>query len=133
VRHGDTPGHVEIYKLEPYVLAADLYTIPGREGEGGWSWYTGSAAWLYQLLVKDLLGMRLESDLLSFCPLLPADWTGFRLTYRYRNTFYHIQLQKTGDAAWNTRRVRVDGVDRPDRKIRLVDDGRKHHCLVELG
>ena len=133
VRHGDTPEHVRTYKLEPYVLAADLYTIKGREGEGGWSWYTGSAAWLYRLLVKDLLGIGLETNTLSFSPLIPAGWTGFKLTYRYRNTFYHIEFKKTGDATWNTRRVWVDGVEQPDRKIHLVDDGRKRHALVELG
>ncbi len=133
VRHGDTPEHVGTYRLEPYVLAADLYTVPGHEGEGGWSWYTGSAAWLYRLLVTDLLGVRLETTALSFSPLLPADWTGFKLTYRYRNTFYHIQFRRTGDATWNTRRVLVDGAEQPDRKVHLVDDGRKRHVLVELG
>lgn len=133
VRHGDTPEHVRTYKLEPYVLAADLYAVQGHEGEGGWSWYTGSAAWLYRLLVEDLLGIHLDTNVLSFSPLLPADWTGFKLTYRYRNTFYHIQFQKTGDATWNTRRVWVDGIDQPDRKIHLVDDGHKHHALVKLG
>ena len=133
IRHGDTPEHVQTYQLEPYVLAADLYTAPGHEGQGGWSWYTGSAAWLYRLLVEDLLGLRLETDLLSFHPLLPPGWTGFKFTYRYRNTFYHVQLQKTGDETWNTRRVLVDGAEQPDRKIHLVDDGRERHAVIELG
>ena len=133
IRHGDTPEHVRTYKLEPYVLAADLYTVKGHEGEGGWSWYTGSAAWLYRLLVKDLLGLHLETNVLSFSPLLPTDWNGFKLTYRYRNTFYHIQFLKTGEATWNARRVVVDGADQPDQKIHLVDDGRKHQALILLG
>jgi cellobiose phosphorylase len=133
VRHGDTPEHIGTYKVEPYVLAADLYTVPGHEGEGGWSWYTGSAAWLYQLLIQDLLGLHLEIDALSFSPLLPAEWPGFKLTYRYRDTFYHIEFQKTGDETWNTRRVLLDGIEQPDGKIRLLDDGLKHHAFVELG
>ncbi len=133
VRHGDTPEHVRTYKLEPYVLAADLYTARGHEGAGGWNWYTGSAAWLYRLLVESLLGLRLETNTLSFSPLLPAGWTGFKLTYRYRNTFYHIRFQKIGDETWNVRRVLVDGADQPGRKIHLVDDGRERHAVVELG
>jgi len=133
VRHGDTPEHVETYKLEPYVLAADLYTARGHEGQGGWSWYTGAAAWLYRLLVEDLLGVCLETDVLSFRPLLPPTWTGFKLTYRFRNTFYHIELRKVGEATRSPRRVVVDGAEQPDRKIHLVDDGRERHAVVELG
>lgn len=133
IRHGDTPEHVETYKLEPYVLAADLYTAPGHEGAGGWSWYTGSASWLYRLLVEDLLGLRLETDVLTFAPLLPAGWTGFKLTYRYRNTFFHVQLQKVGPETGTVRRVTVDGAEQPDGKIHLVDDGRERNVLVELG
>ena len=133
VRHGDDPEIASRYKLEPYVLAADVYTASGHEGEGGWSWYTGSASWLYRLLVEDLLGIRIEVDTLSFAPLLPGDWTEFKVTYRYRNTFYHVQLKKTGPETWNTRRVFVDGAEQPDGKIHLVDDGRPRQAYVELG
>ena len=133
VRHGDTPERAATYKLEPYVLAADVYTAAGHEGAGGWSWYTGSASWLYRLLVEDLLGFRLEVDVLTFAPLLPADWPGFKLTYRYRNTFYHVEIRRTAPAAGTVRRVAVDGADQPDRAIHLVDDGRERQCLVELG
>ena len=133
VRHGDTPEHVATYKLEPYVLAADVYTAAGHEGAGGWSWYTGSASWLYRLLVEDLLGMRLEVDVLTFAPLLPAGWPGFKLTYRYRNTFYHVEIRRTAPAAAAVRRVSVDGAEQPDLQIHLVDDGRERRVLVELG
>ncbi len=133
VRHGDTPEHVQTYKLEPYVLAADVYTARGHEGEGGWSWYTGSASWLYRLLIEDLLGIRIEADTLSFAPLLPAGWTEFKVTYRYRNTFYHVQLRKVGEETGKTRRVFLDGAEQPGGKIHLVDDGRPRQALVELG
>ena len=133
IRHGDTPERAARYKLEPYVLAADVYSARGHEGEGGWSWYTGSASWLYRLLVEDLLGIRIEVDTLSFAPLLPNDWTEFKVTYRYRNTFYHVRLKKVGDETWKTRRVYVDGAEQPDGKIHLVDDGRPRQAYVELG
>ena len=129
----DTPEAAASYKLEPYVLAADIYTAAGHEGEGGWSWYTGSAAWLYQFYIEHLLGIHIEADILTFAPLFPADWTQFKVTYRYRNTFYHVTLKKVGPETWNTRSLWVDGVEQPDHKIHLIDDGRPRHAIVELG
>ena len=133
IRHGDTPEHADIYKIEPYVLAADLYTAPGHEGSGGWSWYTGAAGWLYQLLIEGLLGIHLEVDTLTFAPLFPADWTEFKINYRYRNTFYHIQVKKVGPDTGNIRQIWVDDAEQPDRKIHLIDDGRARQALVEVG
>ncbi len=133
VRHGDTPEHAATYRIEPYVLAADLYTAPGHEGKGGWSWYTGSAAWLYQLLVGDLLGIHLHTDVLTFTPLFPEDWSEFKITYRFWNTFYHIQIKKVGDDTSITRHVWVDGEEQPDGKIHLVDDGQERQAYVEVG
>jgi cellobiose phosphorylase len=131
IHHGDTPPHALTYKVEPYVLAADVYTAQGHEGQGGWTWYTGSAGWMYRLIVEELLGLRLDVDVLSFCPLFPADWTEFTLHYRYRNTFYHIRVAKLVDAPPHFQRVTVDGVEQPDRRIHLVDDGKEHTALVE--
>lgn len=128
-----TPAAAASYKLEPYVLAADIYTAAGHEGEGGWSWYTGSAAWLYQFYIEHLLGIHIEADILTFAPLFPADWTQFKVTYRYRNTFYHVTLKKVGPETWNTRNLWVDGVEQLDHKIHLIDDGRPRHAIVELG
>ena len=133
VRHSDSPETAARYKLEPYVLAADLYTADGHEGEGGWSWYTGSAAWLYQFYVEHLLGIRIQADTLSFTPLFPPDWTQFKLTYRYRNTFYHVELQKTGPDTTRTQHLWLDGIEQPDGKIHLLDDGRERHATVHLG
>lgn len=133
IRHGDTPEHANTYKIEPYVLAADLYTAKGHEGAGGWSWYTGSASWLYRLLVEDLLGIHLETGTLTFAPLLPSGWTEFKVTYRYRNTFYHITVRKTGPETDKACRVWVEGVQQPDGKIHLTDDGRERQATVETG
>jgi cyclic beta-1,2-glucan synthetase len=133
IRHGDTPEAAARYKIEPYVLAADLYTAQGHEGAGGWSWYTGSASWLYRLLVEDLLGIHLETDVLSFAPLFPADWTEFKLTYRFRNTFYHVHLKKVGEETWTTRKLWLNGVEQPDGTLHLVDDGQERNAYVELG
>jgi cellobiose phosphorylase len=133
IRHADSPERVSTYKVEPYVMAADVYSAKGHEGRGGWTWYTGSAAWMYQLLVEELLGLRRDVDTLWFSPLLPAAWEGYTLHYRYRNTFYHIRIVKAGAQPWNVRRVVLDDAEQGDSKIHLVDDGHEHNAVVEVG
>ncbi|NQU75592.1 MAG: cyclic beta 1-2 glucan synthetase, partial [Planctomycetes bacterium] len=133
IRHGDTQERISAYKVEPYVVAADVYSAPGHEGQGGWTWYTGSAGWMYQLLVEELLGFRLEVDTLSFAPVLPEAWEGFLLHYRYRSTFYHIRIVKMGAETWQVWRVLLDDVEQTDRKIHLIDDRQEHQAVVEVG
>ncbi len=133
VRHADSPERASAYKVEPYVVAADVYYTKGHEGQGGWTWYTGSAGWMYRLLVEDLLGLRLEVDALSFSPLLPAEWGQYTLHYRYRNTFYHIRVIKRSGQAWDVQRVLLDDVEQADRRIHLIDDCQEHHAVVEVG
>lgn len=133
IRHADSPERASKYKVEPYVVAADVYSAKGHEGRGGWTWYTGSAGWMYRLLVEDLLGLRLEVDTLTFLPLLPAEWNEYTLHYRYRNTFYHIRVVKMGERATQVHRVVLDGVEQHDRSIHLVDDGKDHPAVVEVG
>ena len=85
------------YQIEPYVVAADVYALPPHTGRGGWSWYTGSAGWLYRLIVESLLGLRLEVDRLHVAPCFPANWQEFKVHYRYRETVYHIVVLHTPD------------------------------------
>jgi cyclic beta-1,2-glucan synthetase len=93
--------------------------------------YTGSAGWMYRLIVESLLGLRLEVDKLHFAPCLPADWQGFKLHYRYRETVYHIAVLQTPAGDGETR-VTVDGIAQPDQTLPLVDDRRVHAVEVRL-
>ncbi|HEX5102885.1 MAG TPA: cyclic beta 1-2 glucan synthetase, partial [Pirellulaceae bacterium] len=86
ISHGATPDDVSIYRVEPYVVAADVYGVDPHKGRGGWTWYTGSAGWMYRLIVESLLGLHLQVDKLRFAPCLPDDWTEFKIHYRYRET-----------------------------------------------
>ena len=113
--------------------AADVYSAQEHEGRGGWTWYTGSAGWMYRLLVEDLLGLRLKVDTLAFVPLMPAAWNEYTLHYRYRNTFYHIRVVKLGTEAPQVQRVVLDGIEQPDKSIHLVNDGKEHPAIVEVG
>jgi cellobiose phosphorylase len=135
INHALTPEGTAIYKVEPYVVAADVYAMAPHTGRGGWSWYTGSAGWMYRLIVESLLGLSLERDCLRFTPCLPAQWAGFTLRYRYRETVYDIALRQTLAAAGariHATMVTVDGVAQPDGAVHLVDDRAAHQVLVEV-
>ena len=128
-RRGEDAAQVDIYKVEPYVVCADVYAVAPHTGRGGWSWYTGSAGWLYRLLVESLLGLTLEAGKLRLAPLLPPEWDGYELDYRHRGTPYRIRVRQcdTGTAG----SVRLDGVPQPDGRIPLHDDGVEHRVEVE--
>jgi cellobiose phosphorylase len=131
VNHGETPEAIATYKVEPYVVAADVYALSPHTGRGGWTWYTGSAGWMYRLIVESLLGLRLEVDKLRFAPCLPAHWEGFKVHYRYRETVYHIVVLQT-PAASGGMKLTVDGVERNDAAIPLVDDRQEHAVEVRI-
>jgi cyclic beta-1,2-glucan synthetase len=127
VRHGSTPQDSALYKVEPYVVAADVYAVAPHVGRGGWSWYTGSSGWMYRLIVESLLGIGLADERLTLAPHLPADWAGFRLHYRYRRSMYVITVMP-GDVAG----LVVDGVPQAGNVIELVDDATSHDVELRL-
>ncbi|MCG6881461.1 MAG: cyclic beta 1-2 glucan synthetase [Deltaproteobacteria bacterium] len=131
VNHGRSPEETSTYKVEPYVIAADVYAVAPHTGRGGWTWYTGSAAWMYRLVVESLLGLKLEVDKLRFEPCLPADWNGFKVHYRYRETVYHIEVLQTDDENTDVR-VTVDGTEGRDKTIPLKDDHLEHTVEVRI-
>jgi cyclic beta-1,2-glucan glucanotransferase len=132
VRHGDSQSAIDRYKVEPYVIAADVYTNPQHAGRGGWTWYTGSAGWMYRLITESLLGLRLEVNRLRLTPSMPAKWDSFTVHYRYRETFHHIHFRKVGSSG-AVSRVTFDGAEQADKMIPLVDDRHEHNVEVELG
>ncbi|HVF65574.1 MAG TPA: glucoamylase family protein [Casimicrobiaceae bacterium] len=125
INHARSLDAVATYRAEPYVVAADVYAVDPHIGRGGWSWYTGSAGWMYRLILESLLGVSREDDRLRFAPCLPAHWPACEIRYRYGETLYRITLrqQSTPDAEPG---VHVDGVSRPDRSVPLVDDRQEH-------
>jgi len=128
VSHGIDAAQMGVYKVEPYVVSADVYAVQPHTGRGGWSWYTGSAGWMYRLIVESLLGLRLEAGKLRFAPVLPPEWEGFSIDYRHHDTSYRIHLRQSD--AGTTSTVWLDGVAQADGCIPLTDDGVEHS--VEL-
>jgi cellobiose phosphorylase len=127
--HAGTPADAARYKVEPYVVAADVYAVPPHTGRGGWTWYTGSAGWLYRLIVESLLGVNLEGQSLRMAPVLPADWKPFTIVYRYGETRYRIAVRAAdnGEAS-----LSMDGVEQAGSVIPLSDDRREHVVEVRV-
>lgn len=133
VNHGSTPEAIEHYKVEPYVMCADIYGVAPHIGRGGWTWYTGAAGWMYRLTVETLLGLQREGDHLRIAPCIPDDWNEYRIHYRYRDTVYHITVSRAGGTSGLVTRLTVDGIECTDKRIPLVDDHREHVVEVNLG
>ncbi|HSW33903.1 MAG TPA: glycosyl hydrolase family 65 protein, partial [Steroidobacteraceae bacterium] len=133
--HSLSEDAAERYKVEPYVVAADVYASSSHVGRGGWTWYTGSAGWMYRLILESLLGLRLEVDKLHFKPCLPPHWPSFTIHYRFRETNYRIvvtQLPATDDTPSDAMTVAVDGTVQPDGAVPLVDDRHEHNVEISV-
>jgi cellobiose phosphorylase len=135
VNHALSAAAAATYKVEPYVVAADVYALAPHTGRGGWTWYTGSAGWLYRLIVESLLGLKREAHELRLAPCVPAHWPGFKLRYRYGDTLYRIAVLNERAGAGDPQgsmRVTLDGVAQPGGAIRLVDDRAEHAVEVSV-
>ncbi len=133
VYHATTPAEVEHYKVEPYVVSGDVYGAPPHTGRGGWTWYTGSAGWLYRVALEAILGLRRAGDTLHVEPCVPAGWPVFEVTYRHRSATYRIRVENPAGAGRGVRSVTVDGQPEPGRAVPLRDDGQAHDVRVVLG
>ncbi|MFZ1982100.1 MAG: glucoamylase family protein [Smithella sp.] len=129
INHTSSSEAMATYKVEPYVVAADVYALVPHAGRGGWTWYTGSAGWMYRLIVESLLGLKRDGNKLRLIPCLPADWNGFGLRYRYGKTIYHIAVSRADERKIEME-VTIDGEEQIEKTIPLVDDGREHKVDV---
>lgn len=140
INHGRHPDQIQRYKVEPYVMSADIYASPPHTGRGGWTWYTGAAGWMYQLTIETLLGLHLEVDRLRIAPCFPADWSSFKIHYRFRETQYHIIVNRVVAVSKHKVRVTIDGnlidsetlteIVSGQAFVPLIDDKNEH--LVEI-
>lgn len=129
INHG-SGERIDVYKVEPYVVAADVYYGGIHDGRGGWTWYTGSAGWMYRLIMESLLGLRVEGESLYIDPVLPPDWKEYRLSYRHRETDYPIVVHAPGQG--ESRRILLNGKPVDGDRVPLIDDGGEHHVDVYL-
>ena len=123
INHTRTPADVERYQVEPYVVAADVYTHPAHIGRGGWTWYTGSAAWMYRLGLESILGLRRRGRRFAVAPCIPGSWDRFRLRWRHGRTTYDITVENPGRRNRGVAKASLDGAPVEAGAIPLVDDG----------
>ena len=126
VRHGGDAAHLAVYKVEPYVIAADVYAVSPHSGRGGWTWYTGSAGWAYRLVIETLLGVNLQGETLHLTPRLPSAWTTMKVHYRFRSTVYHITYTRWTDPSEPAPAPKLDGQPLPGAVVPLGDDRQEH-------
>jgi cyclic beta-1,2-glucan synthetase len=128
--HSRTPEEVATYKVEPYVVAADVYTAEGQMGRGGWTWYTGSASWMYRVGIETILGFTKRGDRLELHPCVPESWSEFSLEYRHGRSVYAIVVRSPGALTSGGAEVVLDGRTLDEPAIPLVDDGNRHEVIV---
>jgi cyclic beta-1,2-glucan synthetase len=128
--HARTPEEVATYKVEPYVVAADVYTAEGQLGRGGWTWYTGSAGWMYRVGLEGILGFTKRGDTLFIEPRAPTSWSGYVIEYRYGGSLYVISVKNEDGVTGEAVEVTIDGIVSADGGIKLVDDGARHEVSV---
>ena len=132
IHHTETPADVARYRVEPYVVAADVYAARGHEGAGGWTWYTGSAAWMYRIALERILGVRRVAGGLHLSPAAPSGWSRFEITYRHGSAAYHIVVHNPSGAPGIVKRVSLDGAWLPSAIVPLADDARDHAVEVTI-
>jgi cyclic beta-1,2-glucan synthetase len=139
IRHADSPNRIHRYKVEPYVVCADLYSEPPHVGRGGWTWYTGSTGstgWMYRVALEGLLGFRLRGGNLALDPCIPRDWRGFEIIFRHRSARYEITVENPHCVCSGVLSITLDGklmADNKENAVPLVDDGATHRVLLVLG
>ena len=133
INHADTREKADHYRVEPYVIAADVYGWPPHTGRGGWTWYTGSAGWMYRLGVEMILGLHLEGENLRIDPCIPKTWREYTMVYRAKGSTYRIRIDNERGFNRGVKQVRLDGELREDLLIPLTPDSGEHEIVVSMG
>ncbi|MCP4536804.1 MAG: hypothetical protein GY832_06630 [Chloroflexi bacterium] len=133
IYHSDTLEKAKQYRVEPYVVAADVYGVEPHVGRGGWTWYTGSAGWMARVGIEAILGLRREGNVLQVNPCIPIDWPSYELTYRDGETSYHILVENPDGVNQGVKQVSLDNDILPDNSIPLLNDGQRHKVRVLMG
>jgi cyclic beta-1,2-glucan synthetase len=133
INHTRTATGVERYKTEPYAMAGDVYAHPAHAGRGGWTWYTGSAGWMYRAGLESILGLRRHGATFALDPCIPAAWPEYAITWRFGSTTYEISVANPEHRCRGVTAAQLDGILVDPAAIPLVDDGARHRLRVALG
>jgi cyclic beta-1,2-glucan synthetase len=135
INHTRTWAAAQRYKVEPYVVSADIYSVPPHVGRGGWTWYTGSAGWMYRAALESILGFTVEGAILRLDPCVPRAWRDFEIIFRHKTSRYEVFVENHAGVCGGIARLELDTQTLPhgSTHITLVDDGAIHHVRVILG
>lgn len=129
IEHTRTKEAVQKYKVEPYVIAADIYGAKNLAGRGGWTWYTGSSSWYYMAAIEYILGIKIENEFLSFSPCIPKDWKEYKIKYKWKKTLYNIKVINQNREDRKVEKIIIDGQEN-ENKIKLQNDEKTHFIEV---
>lgn len=132
IEHSRTKDSAKKYKVEPYVIAADISSQKNLAGRGGWTWYTGSSSWMYEAGIKYLLGLKIENGELYINPCIPSDWKEYSIRYQYGNSIYNIRVINPNGKMQGISNFRIDGVENSEKKITLNKLGGVYNIEVEI-
>jgi cyclic beta-1,2-glucan synthetase len=133
INHTRTPGGVDRYRGEPYAVAADVYAHPMHMGRGGWTWYTGSAGWMYRAAVETFIGLRAQGETFALDPCIPTQWPGYTVVWTRGRTRIHITVTNRDRFGRGVAAATMNGRTVDPSAIPLPDDGGEHHVEVLIG
>ena len=132
IEHSRTKESARKYKVEPYVISADIYGQKNLAGRGGWTWYTGSSSWMYEAGICYLLGLKIENNILKINPCIPSDWKEYQIHYHYGNTVYHINVSNPNGKNTGVSSFKVNGEEIAEKQITLQKEGGIYNIEVVL-
>ena len=132
IEHSRTKKEANRYKVEPYVMPADIYGNQNLLGQGGWTWYTGSSSWFYKAGIEYILGFKIENNILRINPCISKDWREFSMRYKFGRSIYNIKVKNPSGKCFGVNKILVNGEEMPNKAILLVDDGRVNEVVVEM-
>lgn len=133
IEHSRSREKALLYKVEPYVIAADVYGVQDLLGQGGWTWYTGSSSWFYKAGIEYILGLKIKNGMLSISPCIPKEWSSYSIKYEYKTSIYNINIINVSKREPNeVKRFKVNGEEITEKQIKLIDNGKIYEIEVEL-
>ena len=130
IKHSETKQDIEKYKVEPYVITADIYSTKGLEGRGGWSWYTGSASWFYKVAIENILGFNIKENYIQINPVISKQWKEFELQYKYKTSIYNIKVNNYNKKNSGVEKIILNGEELKENNIKLIDDGKIYNIEI---
>ena len=132
IEHARTKDAAKKYKVEPYVIAADIYGAENLAGRGGWTWYTGSSSWFYKAGIEYILGIKIKNNTLKISPCIPKDWKEYSARYKYGRTIYNIIIKNKNTQNQEPQKFLLNGEQIPNKEIKLTNDGSINEIIIEL-